>query len=246
MSIFKREKHYRVPGGQILKLSDAIFSAEHTLIAGTTGSGKSVLLNGIVRDLLKTHAPSEAELILLDPKYMELDEFKNLPHVLGYADTPADCESVLRSTVELMSRRNRWCKQNGKKTFTGPAVYVLIDELYPLTTGANKREMIGLLSLLLTQARAANIHIVACTQLPNRASLPANVVSLFTMRIGLRTVSSIESRQIIGISGCESLPLHGTALVLRGPSISAVSIPLTDEHEVKDIVNYWTSKRCYA
>ena len=239
-------RNYIVPGGRYMRLSEAIFKAEHTLIAGTTGSGKSVLLSTTIRDFLRLYSPGEAELVLLDPKQMELDEYRDLPHVIGYADTELDCKRILAALVELMAERNRWCKANRTKTYPGAAVYVMIDELYPLTMGQHAREIKRLLSLLLTQSRAANIHLVACTQLPNRAAIPANIVALFTMRIGLRTMSSIESRQTIGIAGCEKLPLHGTALVANGPTLSAVNIPMIDYNELNELINYWTSKRCIA
>lgn len=236
---------YRVPGGKVLRLSDAVFSSEHTLIAGATGAGKSVLLSSIMRDFLRLHAPSEAALVLLDPKGLELNDLAELPHTAGYAYTERDCLSLLRSVVELMASRNRFCREKKLRTYPGAKVFVVIDELWPLTTGENKAEFKRVLSLLLTQSRAAGIHIIACTQLPNRANLSA-LASQFTLRIGLRMTSGIESRQTIGLAGCEKLPLHGTALVLQGPELSAVNIPMINYSELTDLISYWTSKRCVA
>ena len=242
MSIFKSKPKtmtWQVPGGRVQRLSEAVFSAEHTLIAGTTGSGKSVLLNGIVRDFLRTHAPGEGSLVLIDPKQMELSEFSYLPHCIGYADTEDGAERLLMAVQAKMAERNRYCKERRIREYPGGDIYIIIDELLPLTTGSRKATINRLLSTILTQARAARIHVIAATQLPNRASVPANIVSLFTLRIGLRMVSSIESRQTIGVKGCESLPLHGTALVLRGPVLSAVNIPMTDRREVAELVSFW-------
>lgn len=246
MSIFRRkEKQYITPGGSVLKLSEAVLSAEHTLIAGATGSGKSVLLNAIIRDLLKTCGPAEAELVLIDPKMGELSDYRELPHTIGFAEGVEEAEDVLRSVVDLMARRNVYRRERGQRFYPGAAVYVIIDELYPLTMGANKREMSRLLALLLTQARASNIHVIACTQLPNRACIGA-IASQFTMRIGLGTTDAIESRQVIGTGGCEELPAHGLALVKKDRMLHAVNIPMTDYDEVRELVRYWTSKRCIA
>lgn len=233
---------WSIPGGRVQRLSEAAFSAEHTLIAGTTGSGKSVLLNGMIRDLLRLYAPGEASLVLIDPKAMELEGFRCLPHTIGYTDTEQGAERVLRQVLELMARRNRYCKEHGLRRYNGGAVYVVIDELHPLATGEHKKTFRRLLSLLLTQARAANIHIIAATQIPNRASLPADIVSLFTLRIGLGTMDGIESKQIIGIKGCEELPPHGLALVRYNRTVQAVEIPMTDEAELMKLVSYWTEQ----
>lgn len=240
------KKDYIVPGGSYQRLSEAVFKAEHTLIAGTTGSGKSVLLSTLMRDFLRLYAPHEAALVLLDPKLVELEQYRDLPHVIGYADTNKGCESILADVVELMAERNRWCKNHKQRRYPGTQVYIIIDELFPLVMGDCGRNIKRLLALLLTQARSAGIHFIACTQLPNRRTLPAEIVSLFTFRIGLRMLSSIESRQTIGVAGCEQLPLHGTALVLNGPTVSAVNIPMINYSEVDDLVSYWTSKRCIA
>ena len=150
--------NWYVPGGQYLKLSKAVFEQPHTLIAGATGSGKSVLLNGIMRDFLRLYAPSEAELMLIDPKQLELDYLKKLPHVIGYADNEDEIMSLLLSALEIMAARCRYCKTNGLRFYPGKALYIVIDELLPLMTGAKKGEFQRVLGLLLTQARAANIH----------------------------------------------------------------------------------------
>lgn len=237
---------WHVPGGQVMNLSKAVFEDVHTLIAGTTGAGKSVLLNGLLRDFLRLYAPCEAGLMLIDPKQLELDYLRKLPHCEGYADTHEGALALLENALEIMNLRNRYCKENGLRSYPGKALYIIIDELHPLATGKYKAKFRQTLSLLLTQARAANIHVIALTQIPNRAALPADIVSLFTFRIGLHTLSPIESRQIIGVKGCEALPKHGTAYVLRGGELLTTHIPMTDYDEVQELINYWSSPAAIA
>jgi len=237
---------WTVPGGEVSNLSKMVFDAEHTLIAGTTGAGKSVLLNGVLRDLLRSKAPCEARLYLIDPKALELDYLRELPHVDGYADTDAGALELLERVAELMRTRNNYCKEHHLRSYPGRAAYVIIDELHPLMTREQGAKIRRVLSLLLTQARAANIHIVALTQCPNRKALPADVVSLFTLRIGLRTTSPIESRQVVGVAGCEKLPRHGRVLISNGPDLLTCRVPMTDYAEVDELVAYWTGPSCHA
>lgn len=237
---------WHVPGGDVRKLSQAVFGAEHTLIAGTTGSGKSVLLNGIMRDFLRSYAPCECELLLIDPKLVELDYLKRLPHCKGYADSSSSAASLLRTAVAEMQRRNQVTKQQHLRSYPGRELFIVIDELHPLLISESAVDIKHSLTLLLTQARSARIHVIACTQVPNRKTIPADIVSLFTMRIGLRCVDAIESRQIIGAKGCEMLPRYGKAIVRWNCDMLSATIPMTDYSEVEDLVRYWTSYRCVA
>ena len=235
---------WKVPGGEVARLSMLALNAEHTLVAGTTGSGKSVLLNGILRDLLRTKAPCEAKLYLIDPKALELDYLRELPHTCGYADTDAGALRILEEAAELMKSRNDYCKQHHLRSYPGAAAYVVIDELHPLMTRELGSKIRRVLSLLLTQARAANIHIIALTQCPNRKALPADVVSLFTLRIGLRCADKIESRQIVGTGDCYTLPKHGTVIDKYGVDYTSCRVPMVDYDEVDALVSYWTSASC--
>ena len=237
---------WTVPGGEVRELSKMVFDAEHTLIAGTTGAGKSVLLNGVLRDLLRSKAPCEARLYLIDPKALELDYLRELPHVDGYADTDEGALELLERVAELMRSRNNYCKERHLRKYPGRAAYVVIDELHALMTQELKAKIRPVLSLLLTQARAANIHIVALTQCPNRKALPADVVSLFTLRIGLRCADKIESRQIVGTGDCYLLPRYGKVIIKYGPDYMTSRVPMTDDSEVDELVAYWTGPSCHA
>ena len=238
-------KIWITPDGSVERLSLMVFESEHTLIAGATGCGKSTLLHGIMRDLLIHYAPSEAKLVLIDPKMNELSDYRELPHCEAYASTTEDSIEVLRAVTELMMRRYKVMGANKEKSYKGAKVFVVIDELMPLMISPRKKEVQILLTDLLTLGRASGICVIAATQVPSRKIIPAELVSNFTMRIGMSCLSPIESRQIIGFKGCEELPKHGKAFVVYGSELMTARIENTNLKEVANVVRYWQSDRCY-
>ncbi len=244
----KRERHKKVwvtPNGDIKRLSLMVFESEHTLIAGSTGCGKSTLLHGIMRDLLIHYAPSEAKLVLIDPKMNELVDYRELPHCEAYASETEDAIEVLRGVAELMMRRYKVMGANKEKSYKGAKIFVVIDELLRLMISPRRKEVQLLLTDLLTLGRAAGIRIIAGTQVPSRKIIPAELVANFTLRIGMSCLSPIESRQIIGVKGCEELPKHGKAFVVCGSELMTARIDNTNPKEVADVVRYWQSDECY-
>lgn len=241
-------KVWHVRGGNVQELSDMAFSAEHTLIAGATGCGKSTLLNGILCDMLKSYAPSEVRLVLIDPKRVELGKYRRTPFCERYVQTSEDVVNTLRDVEALMYRRYDVMYERGEADYTGAQFFIIIDELAPLMlkTNPDRKYIQPLLQNILQLGRAAGIHVIACTQAPNRQVIPAELVLNFSLRIGMRCLSGIESRQIVGRNGCELLPLHGQALVVYGAELMAASLPNTDRAEVTDEINYWSSNACYT
>ena len=230
---------WRVPGGSVRRLSQLIMETEHTLIAGTTGCGKSVLISEIVTDILKTYAPSEARLLLIDPKKTELERWRELPHVRGYADEPVGAVNVLQKAVEIMDARYDILKHSGELKWRSGRVYIIIDELLPLMISPQVKEIKRLMTLLLTQGRAAGIVIIAATQAPNRKIIPAELVCCFTTRIGMKCVFPIESRQIIGDKGCELLPKHGLVYIVSGCDLMRAKVELPGAGEIDGVIKHW-------
>lgn len=234
---------WNIPGGTVYKLHEAMFSSDHTLISGTTGSGKSDILNGFLCSFLRCYAPSEALLILIDPKGLDLQKFSKLPHCIGYSNTALESVRLLRNAVNTMRKRIQYCIQNRVKKYEGASIYIVIDELYPLMVSIYKDEIKKLLSLILLQGTYPKIHIIASTLLPNQTVLPNNAAA-FSMRIGLSCVSDIESKQIIGRKGCENLPKNGKALVYYNSTVQEVDISKTNDNEVDQMIDYWMSDAC--
>lgn len=202
----------------------------HTLIAGTTGSGKSVALNSIlVNTLLDDRRNLYA---FIDLKRVELADYKALPNCIGYAVYEDEAIRLLDSVIYRME--TRFENMVGKETFE-PDVYVVIDELADLVENKGVLERLIKIGRL---GRAAHIHLIAASQDPSRRTLKAQLVQNFTCRLALRCISSIESRQVLGISGAELLTGHGKG-ILRDPNgIRNIRIPKTDDEDILDVINY--------
>lgn len=225
------------PGGAVWPLSIDILEAEHALIAGTTGAGKSVLINTLLTDAHTAFPAGLINFIYIDLKRVELIQWKALPHCIYYADTEQKAVYILRKMVELMQDRfDRMRAQRLKKSEEAP-VYIVVDELAILTDAAPAS--MPLLIKIGRLARAVNIHIIAATQAPNRKTLSGALHQNFTCCIGLRCRSSIESRQIIGIAGCEKLPEYGYAIQWDKHGYKNINIPLTDQQKTDKIIKYY-------
>jgi len=220
----------------------------HMLIAGATGSGKSTVVNGMIHAALR-NSPAEVGLILIDPKGCELGEYAALPHVIDYANRPQDIPRALRGAVDLMNCRLADMKRRRLREYDGSHVYVIIDELMPIMTRPDiKHECYSSLLDLLALARAAHIHVVACTQSPVAAVIPTPLKCNFDARLALRTVSAQDSRNIIGARGCEALPnpvIEHRALgyYRRGADTDLYQLPRVEDAERRRIIEFWEHSR---
>lgn len=236
-------KEWRTPEGDALRLYLDILRQPHTLIAGTTGSGKSVLLNGIIYTALYK-APPQMQFILLDPKRVELKIYKDLPHTLRYCTETDEATQVLNTLItEMMSRYDRMSEKNLKQSTETP-LYIVIDELNDLVTEAPPiTKQLGRIAKL---GRAANIHLIGATQNPNRKTLSADFLGNCPARIALRCDDPIESRQIIKRPDAVNLPAHGYALYKSPQIIGApqlVRIPYYDDEALAERVRWWTDQK---
>lgn len=216
------------------------------LIAGATGSGKSVVLEHLIRTLLLTKFPicghpSGAQLWIADPKKVELNEFKDLPHTRNGGRYENTLKGILRMLADLegvMDARFQDMERRGLRKWDGSHIYLLIDELADLMISAKKETTAHLIKL--TQlCRAAGIHIIACTQCPNRTVITAPIQCNVTAAIALRCKTAIESRQIVGIAGAEALPKHGRVMIANGCEVNYMSVPMIDRDELKEVEEHW-------
>lgn len=208
----------------------------HLLIGGSTGSGKSVLINGIIHTAL-CFCPDDKLLILIDPKRVELKEYRKLPHTLRYATEPDDAVRALQAGVNIMNARYK--RMRGKKT-DEPHVYIIVDELADLLQSTSKAEK--LITTIGRLGRAANIHLILATQSPNRRVITAEIKTNMTSRIALRCEEAIESRQIINQKGAELLPRYGYGLFRSPDTIGKaelIEVPYVTDGERLERIRMW-------
>lgn len=231
---------YTTPAGSIYKLYADMLNQHHTLIAGETGAGKSVLINGLIATALYK-APTEVQFILIDPKRVSLKKFATLPHVIKYAND-TDMINALQYAVNLMMVRYDAMERAGIEEYTGSKVYVIIDELLDLMTTAAKA-VTPLIQRLCQLGRAAGISVIAATQCPLAAVLPTPIKVNFTAKVGLHVAEAQHSRNIIGIAGCESLPQHGKCYYVKPMYKGVVNVPKVDNEEILRLIAHWNGQK---
>lgn len=229
------------PAGTYLSLYDDLLTAPHALIAGATGSGKSVFLNGLICSALYSF-PFEKQLVLIDTKRTELYQYAPAPHTLQYITEPAAAVQALHDMLNLINARCTETARNGAKQSDAAHVYIIIDELGDLIfTSRNAAPLLGRIAMI---GRAANVHLICCTQCPNRKTLSAEFAANMPARIALRCDSVIESRQIIGTNDAVNLPQYGQCLYKspknRTPELW--NVPYISDAEQIEKVNFWVNQ----
>ena len=231
------KKRYKTPGGTFYTLYRDMLTQPHLLVAGATGSGKSVVINGIIHTAL-LESPAKYQFILIDPKRVELTEYRKLPHVIRYASEPAEMIQALDYAMQITENRYREMQRKGARKYDGPAVYVIIDELADLMT-TNRKQVQPLIQRLAQIGRAASVHIIAATQCPLSAVIPTPIKVNFDARVALRTRSAQDSRNILGIKGCELLPRYGEGFYMTPDGLTRYYIPMYPDAERQRIIKYW-------
>lgn len=234
-----KNKSYYHPGGTVSDpLIKDIIKAPHTLIAGTTGSGKSVLLNSIIYNIINS-CDINTKLLLIDPKRIELSKYRKLPQVIQYANEAADSLEVLDFVINNIEYRYKLMEELNIEEYNGSTFYLIIDELADLMISPQSKEIKLKLQKILQIARAAKIHVIACTQAPNRKIIDSSIVLNFTNRVALRCLSAIESRQIINVSGAELLPQYGKCLYLSPQGLKRMTIEKIDKSLIDNTIYRW-------
>lgn len=234
-------KTWTTPQGQYYNLFADMLKQPHLLVAGATGSGKSVIINGIIATALKD-SPAAVQFIFIDPKRVELVDYKRLPHTLQYASEPGDMVQALQLAIDTTERRYKDMQRQHVKQYPGGAVYVVIDELADLMT-TNRKAVQPIIQRLAQIGRAANVHIIAATQCPLSAVIPTPIKVNFDSRVGLRTRSKQDSRNILGVGGCELLPRYGQGYYMTPAGLQLYNIPMYSPAEVARLVDYWQHTR---
>ena len=231
-------KHWITPTMQYYSLYSDMLKQTHLLIAGATGSGKSVVINGIITTSLQ-YSPEQVQYILIDPKRVELVDYKPLPHTICYASEPDTMVQALQRAMNLIEGRYTVMQRQHVKKYSGSNVYIVIDELADLMT-TNKKQVQPLIQRIAQIGRAANVHIIAATQCPLSAVIPTPIKVNFDSRVGLRTRSKQDSRNILERGGCELLPSYGQGYYMTAQGIELYKIPMYDQTTTYALILHWT------
>ena len=227
-------------------------SMPHLLIAGTTGSGKSVCINTIILSLLYRHTPEKCKFILIDPKMLELSTYEGIPHLLCPVITEAKkAASVLGWVVKEMESRYRLMTKEGVRNIDGynskhklpmPYIVVVVDEMSDLMLVAGK-EIENYIQKLSQMARAAGIHIIMATQRPSVDVITGTIKANFPTRISFQVTSKIDSRTILGEQGAEQLLGKGDMLFMSSANkMIRIHAPFVSDNEIEKINNYLRSQ----
>ena len=222
-------------------------SMPHLLIAGTTGSGKSVCINTIIVSLLYKLNPDLCKFILIDPKMLELSTYEGIPHLLTPVITDAKkATSALSWTVKEMNSRYKLMSKVGVRNIDGynakhklkmPYIVVVVDEMSDLMLVAGK-EIENYIQKLSQMARAAGIHIIMATQRPSVDVITGTIKANFPTRISFQVSSKIDSRTILGEQGAEQLLGKGDMLFMSSANrIVRIHGPYISEQEIEKIAN---------
>jgi len=234
----------------------------HLLVAGTTGSGKSVAVNSMIVSLLYRYGPKDLRLILVDPKQLEFNVYDGIPHLLHPVVTdPKLAAGALRWAVDEMERRYARMAQAGVRDLVDynrrcagrppeddpegeplphlPYLVVILDEFADLMLVASK-DVEHAVCRLAQKARAAGIHLILATQRPSTDVITGVIKANFPGRVGMTVQSAIDSRVIIGGSGCEHLLNKGDALVMTpgSSSLQRVHGPFVTDVEIRRVVDH--------
>ena len=238
-----------ISGGPIV--SD-LSEMPHLLIAGTTGSGKSVCINTIILSLLYKYTPEKCNLILIDPKMLELSAYEGIPHLLCPVITEAKkATAALGWTVKEMESRYKLMTSVGVKNIDGynlkhkkhmPYIVVIVDEMSDLMLIAGK-EIENYIQRLSQMARAAGIHIIMATQRPSVDVITGTIKANFPTRISFQVSSKIDSRTILGEQGAEQLLGKGDMLFMSSANrIVRIHGPYVSESEIEKVNSFLRSQ----
>ncbi|ECR3484188.1 TPA: DNA translocase FtsK [Listeria innocua] len=236
----------------------------HLLVAGATGSGKSVCINGIITSILLRAKPHEVKMMMIDPKMVELNVYNGIPHLLAPVVTnPKKAAQALQKVVAEMERRYDLFSHTGTRNMQGyndyvkkhnelneekqpelPFIVVIVDELADLMMVASN-DVEDAITRLAQMARAAGIHLIIATQRPSVDVITGVIKANIPSRIAFAVSSSIDSRTILDMGGAEKLLGRGDMLLLPVGSSKPTRIQgaFLSDKEVEDVVNYVISQQ---
>ncbi|WP_252503556.1 DNA translocase FtsK [Sporosarcina sp. Marseille-Q4943] len=231
----------------------------HVLVAGSTGSGKSVCINGIIISILMRAKPHEVKMMMIDPKMVELNVYNGVPHLLAPVVTdPRKASQALKKVVSEMERRyelfshtgtrniegynehiEQWNEENDEKHPRMPYIVVIVDELADLMMVASS-DVEDSITRLAQMARAAGIHLIIATQRPSVDVITGIIKANIPSRIAFAVSSAVDSRTILDGGGAEKLLGRGDMLFLPAGASKPVRVQgaFVSDQEVEAVVNF--------
>lgn len=233
-------KTYTTPGGKQYDLFCDALEQPHLLIAGATGSGKSVVINGLIYTALLRFpcGPGGAKFILIDPKRVELKQWATMPHTIRYASEPDEMLDALFCAMDICERRYQAMQKVGQKKSTESDIYVIVDEFADLMT-TQGRTVKPLVQRLAQIGRAARVHLIIATQTPIAKVIPTEIKCNFDSRFGLRARSPQDSRNIIDHAGLETLPRYGQAVYMTPAGEQLYNVPYISDKALAQMAAWW-------
>jgi DNA segregation ATPase FtsK/SpoIIIE, S-DNA-T family len=225
----------------------------HMLIAGATGTGKSVFLNNILLSLLYQRSPKEMQLVLVDPKSVELFPYKGLPHLMGEPINDVwRTLGAMDTLIEEMKRRmaflhvqnvknlkeyNAKMKKEGKPEECKPYIVMVIDEMADLVL-QEKKEFTTRMSQIAAMARASGIHVIACTQRPSVDILKGSIKVNFPTRVAFRVPSAADSKTVLSYKGAEQLLGKGDMFAILPDRTGATRLhsPMVEKADIEKML----------
>ena len=240
------QRYWTTPAGDYSNLYNDMLQQINLLVAGAAGSGKSTVENELIYTALY-RSPAAIQFILIDPKGTELDEYRQLPHTIYYGQTAQECARGLEYGLNIARARFKDMKRQHRRMFDGSDVYIIIDELMHLMIKA-KKQTLDTLTDIMTIARASRIHVIAISQNTTTITIPAILRCNFDSRLGLRTATAQDSRNVIGVKGCELLPapqLTGRAqgYYMHSGLLELYDLEKTPDAERHRIIEFWERQR---
>ena len=227
----------------------------HLLVAGQTGSGKSVMINDIITSMLYRNSPADLKLILVDPKQVEMAPYQDIPHLLTpVINEPEKCISALKWAVAEMERRLKTMAEVGKRNIAEynalkkeegmPYIVIVIDELADLMMMA-ARDVEALVVRIAQKARAAGIHLILATQRPSVDVITGLIKANVPARIAFTTASGVDSKTIIDGVGAEKLLGQGDMLLLTAdmPKPKRVQAAFISDDETQKVTDFIRSQQ---
>ena len=228
-------------GGQVPALFADMLEQPHLLIAGASGSGKSVLLNGLVCAILRHH-PNQMQMVLIDPKKTELNEYAGMPHTLRHATEHGDIIAALDYAMGIVNARYKDMQRRRMRTYDGANVYVIIEEFADLVL-TDKKRVLPTVQRLCQIGRAARVHVILVTQCPLATVIPTAIKVNLAAICGLHTATRQQSRNILDMPGLEQLPQYGQCIYQTPAGQWKYNVPFTGDEEISEVTQFYLNQR---